>query len=161
MKRLFITPVFLLLGGLTLMEGMAQTPAARRSPSYYTRFWQASPFTLPAPKAETTATEIATPLSNWALSGFAEIGEKKIVILQNKSKPEERLTVISGVKNDHNIEIMEIQRGLHLQDRVRLKMAGSVEGWVAYDPVYLKLKELPKAPQEKKPDANADKNRRR
>lgn len=126
--------------GLLAPSLLAQNPASRRSPSYYGRMWQNSPFTEPVKTTDKGATEAISPLDDWSLSGFAEIANKKVVILQSKRNQGDRVMVISGEPNNKNIEILEIQRGEgYLQDRVKLRLGGSVEGWVSYDPKFLKI----------------------
>lgn len=129
----------ILVLGASLTTLVAQVPATRRSPAYYSKICTNSPFTVVAKKGPAGA-EAETPLSAWALSGFGLIGDKIIVLLQNKKKADERITIVTGEKNDKNIEVLQIERGTgYMQDRVKLRIAGSVEGWVGYDPQFLKL----------------------
>lgn len=147
--KVFPISYILLLFAALMAPAHSQTPATRRSPAHYSKMCENSPFTI-APKAANGGAEAETPLSAWTLSGFGQIGDKMIVILQNKKTAGERITIISGEKNDKNIEIMEIQRGKsYMQDRVRLRLAGSVEGWVSYEPQFLKLAPPPAAPAQK------------
>lgn len=130
----------ILVLGASLTTLAAQVPAARRSPAYYSKICTNSPFTVVAKKVPGAGAEAETPLSAWALSGFGLIGDKIIVLLQNKKKADERITIVTGEKNDKNIEVLQIERGTgYMQDRVQLRIAGSVEGWVGYDPQFLKL----------------------
>lgn len=141
----------ILLLGASVTTLAAQAPAARRSPAYYSKICTNSPFTVAAKKGPAAGAEAETPLSAWALSGFGLIGDKIIVLLQNKKKADERITIVTGEKNDKNIEVLQIERGTgYMQDRVQLRIAGSVEGWVGYDPQFLKLAAPTPQQQEKK-----------
>lgn len=132
MKNIFSYVIFLLVW--SCVEGVqAQIPATVRTPSYYQKFFSQSPFTTAPPKVDVASAENSA-LSNWTLNGFAILGETKMVILQNKKNPAERLMLVSGEKNDKNIELLEIERGkTYTEDRVKIRIAGILEGWVEYD----------------------------
>lgn len=139
-----VTITSLLLTG----ECLGQVAAKRLPPSRYSHLWASSPFTIEESKSNNDNKVVpASALDNWALSGFATIGEKKVVILLNKTKPDERVMVISGEKNERNLEVLEIDPGnAYIQARVKLRLGGSLEGWISYQPELLKLKNVP-APQ--------------
>ena len=149
--KLFLLLLFL---GLSANSLSAQMPATQRTAAYYSRFVQNSPFTQAAPVSESAVQE-QSALSQWALNGFAIMGDKQMVILQSKKDPNEKVLVITGEKNNKNIEILEIQRGQnYLDDKVKLRLAGSLEAWITYDVQSLKKVKPNIAPNNAQAPAN-------
>lgn len=119
----------------------AAVPAQKRVPGYYDAFCKESPFTvLPPPPPPPPPNAPENVLGDWALSGVANIGGRKFVLVQNKKNPAERVTLVSGSSNDKNIEVLEIEYGKNYRDtRVKLRFPGNVEGWISYDPAALQI----------------------
>jgi len=108
------------------------TPRPQKNLPYkYANLWRSSPFTI-KPEVDKSDQQQQTR-TDWVLSGVTRLGERRLVILQNRKDPKERINVWSDRQNKQNIEILDIEDGdSYLQTRVKVLCNGQ-EQWIVYD----------------------------
>lgn len=132
MNRRIVTACSLLLAAATQISSAQPVPRPQKNlPFKYANLWRSSPFTI-KPEVDPGAQQQQTR-TDWVLSGVTKLGDRRLVILQNRKEPKERLNVWSDKPNNKDIEILDIKEGdSYLQTRVKLLVNGQ-EQWIVYD----------------------------
>jgi hypothetical protein len=103
----------------------------------YQRLWNDSPLTT---KPEVVRPAVGPgPLDEWALGGVSETERGFLLVLFNRTKPQEKLIIAPG--DSKGFEILEVRRdpANYLQTQVQLRYKNAT-GWVGYEESLLAIK---------------------
>jgi len=139
------------LSGLFLITALVPLACAANVPTApiqgrYTKLWTDSPFTT---KPVTEGPTILNPFDDYALSTVAPTPDGGYyVVLLNKKKPDERVTIQPSYPNAQGFKVTEVRRGrTGLLSTTVVLSDGVKSGTVGFDEKLLALKPAPTAKQ--------------
>ncbi|MGC4016135.1 MAG: hypothetical protein QM755_16665 [Luteolibacter sp.] len=135
-SRFFIPLTCLLLAPAAFAAG----PVEKRQDSYYSRLWSNSPFTT---KPDVPPPTEKNPFEDYALSAVMPLPRGGyMVVVQNKKKPDERLTILPDQPSD--FKLVEVLKGDGKPRSMSVKLSnasGSKTGTVLFDEKLLTIKQ--------------------
>ena len=138
MKTSFLS--LLMLMPLPLLASAPKKPVQNK----YAALWVSSPFTTPAPPPPIVEAPKVDPLADWSLGGVTKFPEGYFVILLNKKKPEEKVTIQPGMQSE--FKVLEVVDGGMDYTATTVKLQhGSSQGVVSFDKKLLVVKAAPAA----------------
>ncbi|MFC7336313.1 hypothetical protein ACFQY0_03920 [Haloferula chungangensis] len=142
------TLISLWLGAASILSAGAPTqPTLTR----YSKLWINSVFTT---KPDPVTIEAQNPLEDYALGGISKLEDGYYAILLNKKKPEDKVVIYPGQKNEFEVLDVKWPSG-SWRDAVVTVRSGSTTGTVEFDDKLLTVKPTqvatPKGPSKSAP----------
>lgn len=114
----------------------------------YSKLWVNSVFTTPPVQ---DIPEKENPLEDYALGGISKLEDGYYAILFNKEKPDERVVIYPGRKNE--FEVLDVKWPTDSwRDAVVTLKSGSITGTVSFDDKLLAVKTAPTAAPQGRPN---------
>jgi len=133
-SRFYLSLVSLLLVPVAFAAG----PVEKRADSYYSKLWTNSPFTV---KPVIVDGPTRDPFEDYALSAVMPLPRGGyMVVIQNKKKPDDRVTILPDQPSDFKVE--EVRKGDGKPRSMTVQLSqGSMKGVVSFDEKLLVIKQ--------------------
>jgi hypothetical protein len=138
---------------LGLLTSLGATTPKKHPNDRYESLWSKSPFTVPA--EPDPGDEPPGELDDYLLSGVSKLPAGYFVVLMNKKKRDERISIIPGETNPRGFKVVSVMQDPsdYKATQVMISVRGQETGMVRYDEKFLPLKRpgLAKKPAPPKP----------